>query len=88
MNESAPALSMIFSATTREPLPDTGRRNISDISSLGIEKNSHTGAAAFSMNSIAPEDVSVSMAMNIPIMNGSMSKQVRSPSRAPSMNTS
>ena len=48
MNESAPALSMIFSATTRDPLPDTGRRNIRDISSFGIEKNSQTGAAAFS----------------------------------------
>ena len=86
--ESGPTSCMILSATTRDPLPETGRRKISDIRSSGILKKSKTGFEIFSMKSIAPDDVRASIAMNIPIIKGKISIHVFSPSFAPSMNTS
>ena len=59
-----------------------------EISSSGIEKKSNMGATAFSMKSMAPDDVRASMAMNIPMINGRISTHVPSPSLAPSIKTS
>ena len=86
--ESGPTSCIIFSATTREPLPDTGRRKIREIRSSGIPRKSNTGFDVFSMKSMAPDDVRDSIAMNIPIMKGRISAHVLRPSLAPSINTS
>ena len=74
--ESGPEISIILSATTREPLPETGLKNMREISSSGIAKKLKTGAAAFSMKSMAPDDVSASIPIKIPLMKGSMSLHV------------
>ena len=74
--ESGPVFSIMLSTTTREPLPETGLKMTSEISSFGILSSSNNGAAAFSKNCIAPEEVSASMAMKIPMRKGRISTQV------------
>ena len=81
--ESGPAASMICWATTRDPLPETGRSRMREISSSEMPSFSKKGLVVSWRNPMAPEEVRAPMARKMPSKKGRISTLVLRPSLAP-----
>jgi len=88
ISPSGPLRSIIVSASASEPLPDTGRSKIIEISSSGTPMKLKAGANTLWKKSIAPEDTIASIPIKIAMIKGNISIAVCMPPFAPSMNCS